>query len=497
MENTKERELSLEFLFEIFKKGILWIALVSILCAAIVGGYTALLLKDSYSATFGYWISNTPSGAGYTSSSVTTASTQIAADCTTLVRAKRTVKQVVTDGGLAKYFNCSEEDAIKQVTSMISASKPSEESIMFYVTVSGATVEDVLVVSQVMQTYVPTIVAEVNNFKDDGSFIQPISPVEGISDVRVHSPSLVKNVVMAFMAGAIGTYVLLFTMTMLSTTVYGESTIKDNFDNVPVLGSIPTWESTDDKKRKRRTARGRRIDGSDFKNRNYKGRLISEKTPFAITEAFNTLGTSVTYSIAAEKCPVLVVSGAIPGVGKSVVASNLALVLANNGKRVLLVECDMRRPSFERIFENEVAVGLSEYLSGKTDDSRAIITDYNGLNVVHAGHISPNPVELLSSERMASLISEWKESYDVVILDTPPICSVVDSRVIAKHVSGYIFVVRSHYSNIKDVKQAVGYLDDLGAKIVGFVVNDKDLKGAGEYYPKYRYYNAPSASEQA
>lgn len=496
METTNEKEISLIFLFDVFKKGIVWILSVAVILAALAGGYTALFMKDSYSATFGFWISNTASGAGYTSSTLTTAATQIATDCTSLVKAKRTVKQVVTEGSLADYFDCTDAEAAKIVTSMISASKPSDDSLIFYVTISGYSREDVLVVSKAMQESVPTIVADVNNFKDSGSFVQPISPVETISDVRVYSPSLVKNTLMAFIAGIVATYVVIFIMTMVNTTVHDETTVKENFENIPVLGSIPYWTSAKDTKNgtRKKTVKARRIDGSDLENRNYAERLINEETPFAIAEAFNTLCTGVTYSVAAEKCPVFVVSGEIPGVGKSLVSANLALALANHGKKVLLVECDMRRPSFNRVFGKNVKVGLSEFLSGKVADTAQIINTYEGLDIIHAGHISPNPSELLSSERMKQLMDGWKESYDMVILDTPPICNVVDARVIAKHVNGYIFVVRSRYSDVREVKQAVGHLEELGAKIIGFVVNDKNLKSAGEYYNKYKYYDAAEST---
>ena len=304
------------------------------------------------------------------------------------------------------------------------------------------------------------------------------------------NPSLVKNTIMAFIVGFIVTYVVFFVMTMVNTTVYDETTIKENFDNIPVLGSIPVWSSTKDSKpgKRKKTVKARRIAGTDLENRNYSERLLNDETPFAIAEAFNTLCTGVTYSVAAVKCPVFVVSGEIPGVGKSLVSANLSLALANHGKKVLLVECDMRRPCFNRVFGKNIKVGLSEFLAGKVTDTAEIINNCEGLDVIYAGHTSPNPSELLSSERMRELIESWKESYDIVILDTPPICNVVDARVIAKYVSGYIFVVRSHYSDVREVKQAVSHLEELGAKIVGFVINDKNLKNAGGYYNKYKYY---------
>ena len=491
METSNEREINISFLWGVFKRGILWIVCVALFLGILVGGYTAVFMKDSYSATFGFWVTNA-TGTAHTSTTLSAAA-QIATDSTMLVKTNKTVKRVVEEGKLAEHFGCSAEDATKRVMSMVSASKSSEGSLIFNVKITSQNKEDALAVAKAMQDSLPFIIEEVNNLPATSSFVRLISEVDTISDVKTHSPSMFSNVLLALVMGAVFTYAVLLVLEIMNTVVYNEANIKDTFDSIPVLGTIPEWNGKGERSvARRRSARKRRAHAGEISSRDYKDRLMSEKTPFAVTEAFNTLCTGVMYSVVADKCQVFVVSGEIPGVGKSVVAANLATALTKHGKRVLLVECDLRRPCFSHIFENKAERGLSEFLSGNVESSKDIITKHNSLDVIQAGHISPNPSELLSSERMGELINEWRESYDIVILDTPPLCNVVDARVIAKHVNGYIFVVRSGFSDMRDVKTAVGYLEELGAKIVGFVVNDKDLKGRSgyKYGRSYRNYDS-------
>ena len=497
MEKENEREINLSFLWTVFKRGALWIISVALLVSIAVGAYTVAFMKDSYSATFGFWVTNA-TGTAHTSTTLSAAA-QIATDSTMLVKTNKTVKRVVQEGGLAKYFGCDEELATNRVMSMISASKPSETSLIFNVKITSSNKEDALAVAKAMQDSLPFIIEEVNNLPATSSFVRIISEVDTISDVRTHSPSLLSNVMLSAVISAMLAYGILLVLAIMNTVVYDEGNIKEAFEDIPVIGTIPEWLGKGERavSRHRGSARKRRAAAEQKGFGDYSERLIDESTPFAVTEAFNTLCTGVMYSVAAEKCQVFVVSGEIPGVGKSIVAANLAKALTNHGKRVLLVECDMRRPCFSHIFGAKAERGLSEFLSGNVESSKDIITKYNNLDVIQAGHVSPNPSVLLSSERMQNLIAEWRESYDMVILDTPPICNVVDSRVIAKHVNGYIFVVRSGYSDMREVKQAVGYLDELGAKIVGFVVNDKDLKGrvGYKYSRAYRNYGLEESGD--
>ena len=239
--------------------------------------------------------------------------------------------------------------------------------------------------------------------------------------------------------------------------------------------------------------------------------LIDSKTPFAVKEAFGLLRTNILYASAGgEKTPVYGVVSAGESSGKSVIVSNLALAFAKSGKKTLLIDADMRCPVLHKIFGYEKNhKGLSEYISGLVDEKSDIIfdTDREGLYVVPAGHIPPNPSELIISNRFAALIEELREDYDYIFIDLPPISIVSDALAVVNSIDGYMFVVRSNFSERISVRESIEKLEQIEARIVGIVLNDLNFKDGmqrskyrGKYgrysrYGKYSKYNGTSRYE--
>lgn len=224
--------------------------------------------------------------------------------------------------------------------------------------------------------------------------------------------------------------------------------------------------------------------------RNYKGKLLTSSTPFGVTEAFNTLRTNLCYATAAEKCPVFAITSDFSGVGKSVISANVAASFAMLGKKTLLIECDLRRPELSRVFNVEKGIGLSELLSGVVTNRDEIMRSvgYDNLDVVFSGRIPPNPSELLGSETMASFIKECRESYDIIIVDTPPAYEVSDIGVISSLLTGTVMVARSNYSDINAIYAAEELINGVNGRVIGYVVNDVEYKsGAGYRKNKYGY----------
>ena len=176
-------------------------------------------------------------------------------------------------------------------------------------------------------------------------------------------------------------------------------------------------------------------------------------------EAFKTVRTNVLFSSADEGLRSLVVTSAGPGEGKSIVAANLAIALAQAGQRVLLIDADMRRPRVHEIFGAEQEPGLSNVLTGNAKTSEAIRRSaVNGLWVLNSGHIPPNPAELLGSRRYVELLSSLEDHFDWAIIDTPPVLVVADSSIAANHASGVVFVVASDKTNRHAAREAVEQL---------------------------------------
>ncbi len=212
-------------------------------------------------------------------------------------------------------------------------------------------------------------------------------------------------------------------------------------------------------------------------------RLLDKDTPFAIREAFNQLRTNIMYSPNdSDGCPVYGVTSAEMGVGKSTITSNIALSFARMGKKVLLVDADMRRPTQYKNFNMKKNVqGLSELLSEiVTDDKQVLCKLEDGLTLITAGSIPPNPAALMLSKKLVDLIAKWRHEYDFVFIDLPPVVVVTDPLTIANYINGYIVVVTVNKSESRLVNEAIAQLNQVDAKVVGVVVNGVYPK-SGEY----------------
>ena len=209
----------------------------------------------------------------------------------------------------------------------------------------------------------------------------------------------------------------------------------------------------------------------------------------ALSEAFRGLRTSVLLSAAGRPPRSLTFVSAEPGEGKTTVASNLAISLAQLGKRVLLIDGDMRRPCVHKLFDIENhSQGLVTYLTGEQDWRQLVRpTGMANLDCLVCGPVPPNPSELLSSDRMQLLIREAMEQYQFVLVDAPPLLNVADGRILATMVEGAILVVRGGFTPRELAQQAQLHIRDVGAHLIGVVLNDVDVRQNGYYKGYYKY----------
>jgi succinoglycan biosynthesis transport protein ExoP len=205
-------------------------------------------------------------------------------------------------------------------------------------------------------------------------------------------------------------------------------------------------------------------------------------------EAFRSLRTSVLLSTAEHPPRSLVISSAQPGEGKTTISTNLSISLAQLGRRVLLVDGDLRRPSLHRVFQANNNRGVVSYLTGQ-EDWRDVVepTGVPGLEILPCGPVPPNPAELLSSERMRLLVRETIGEYDFVLLDSPPLLNVADSRILITLVDGVVLVVKGGATPRELVQHAQAHARTVGGNIIGVVLNNLDLRSESYYY-YYRYY---------
>lgn len=227
--------------------------------------------------------------------------------------------------------------------------------------------------------------------------------------------------------------------------------------------------------------------------------LITHTLPkHAISEAVKGIRTSIMFSHPDNPKKILLITSALPAEGKSTFASNLAVTMAQTGKKVLLIDADLRKPSLHKLFQIDKSTGLSNILVKSCDLRMASkATQVPNVFVVACGPLPPNPSELLSSPAMAECLHAAKEVYDWIIIDSPPLLTVTDARILARVVDGIIFVLKSNTTTRDAARKAESYLSDIRDKLLGAVINDVDFARNKYYYQYYyQYYYGERASEE-
>ena len=212
-------------------------------------------------------------------------------------------------------------------------------------------------------------------------------------------------------------------------------------------------------------------------------------------EAFRNLRTSLIWSDGGEALKTLVVTSAAPGEGKTLTAANLAVTLAYDGLRVLLVDCDIRRPRVHGLFHLPRAPGLMELLTASSAPGSAAAPapsgtrQSSGLSVLPCGALPSNAANLLSGTRMRVLLQELREQYDIIVLDTPPVLATADAGIVASLTDGVLLVVRAGTTDKNAAQRACQQLANVGARVIGTVLNDPGGQVAkeGDYYYPYDY----------
>ena len=207
-------------------------------------------------------------------------------------------------------------------------------------------------------------------------------------------------------------------------------------------------------------------------------------------EGFRTLRAAISLAKNADKLRVVAFSSTIPSEGKSLVASNFAIVTSQTGLKTLLVDADLRRPSVHKAFQLQSPVGLSAYLAGRTDNMSEFVhtTDIPNLDVICCGAVPPNPSELIGSARMVQFLEEASRRYDRVILDCPPVSAVSDPLIVGAMADGMVFVTKFNKIRREHALRSVQRIQDSGIHLVGLVLNNIDFEGKDSYYYSYHYY---------
>jgi len=213
-------------------------------------------------------------------------------------------------------------------------------------------------------------------------------------------------------------------------------------------------------------------------------------------EALRSLRTSLHFAMMEAKNNVIAISGPSPGVGKSFITANLGAVLAQSGKKVLIIDADMRKGHLQKQFGLAWKNGLSDYLSGQqTLEQVTKVTNVQGLDIITRGQVPPNPSELLMHSNFSDLITEIKAKYDIILIDTPPILAVTDPAIVGGHAGTMLLVTRFGQNAIKEIDYARQRFEQNGIDVKGVVFNGI-VKKASNAYGYYGYYNYEYKSDK-
>jgi capsular exopolysaccharide synthesis family protein len=336
-----------------------------------------------------------------------------------------------------------------------------------------------------------------NNLHVTDYAIAPTSPI---------GPNRLQGVLLAFL------FSIAFGIALAVVLEYLDDSIRSTEDvnrilRLPTLATIPLMKKGVAKPRA--IANGTsllKVNGNgNGHGRNGHGRVnpallldLDQRSPLA--EAFRQLRTSVLLSTAGHAPKTLVVTSCVPAEGKSTTAINLAVTLAQTGARVLVIDADMRRPTIHSSFGIMNERGLCNVLAN--DMSEAEILTYiqqeteSGLYVLTSGPVPPNPAELLGSEQMQKVLNELKQTFDHIVIDSPPLASFTDGVLLSSICDGVVLVVHANQCSRKVVMRSQQSLEDVGAKIIGVVLNRVDMHSS-DYYYGYRYYSNYKSAERS
>lgn len=215
------------------------------------------------------------------------------------------------------------------------------------------------------------------------------------------------------------------------------------------------------------------------------------------TEAFRVLRTNLQFLDLDQRPRSIVITSAVPGEGKTITSTNLAVALAQAGRRVLLVDGDLRRPRVASVLGLDAAVGLTTVLVGSTELKEAIqVHEPSGLHLLSSGAKPPNPTEILQSRVTKDLVLELQDLYDMVIIDAPPLLPVADASVLATIADGAIVVTRHGHTSREQLEAAVSRLDRVGARLFGVVLNMVRRRAGADPYHYYYSDDAPASGSR-
>lgn len=464
------REIDLGRIFKGIWKKAWMVALVSVLCAVLALTGTLYFIAPQYQSSAMFYVNNNskPSGLSPTLTYADiTAAKSLVDTYLVILNTRESIEQVIDYTGLDLSYG--------QVKKMISAEGLNETEV-FRVMVTSTDPELSAVVATAITKVLPGRIAEVVEGTSAQVVDTPIVPTSK------SGPSYSTNTLIGLLVGLVLSAGAIALVEILDNTIKSSEDV-ENCCKYPILANVP--EMT------RRTTKSSRKNKTETEERKPVV-LVGDKISFAAAEAYKLLRTKLLYAFSDDKkSHVIMISSAMAGEGKSLTSINIAYNMSQLDKRTLLIDCDLRQPTLAEKANMTKTPGLAEYLTGCAE-LKDVIQAGNPetvgaeLDVIVAGNNPPNPIELLSSDKMVRMIETLRESYDYIILDLPPVGEVSDALVASRLVDGAILVTRQNYCNYYALKDTISQLEFIDTKILGAVINCTAAPGS-EYGYNYQY----------
>lgn len=492
IEKKQEVEVDFKRVLNALWNRALIIALAAVLTAVVTLLGTFFFITPKYDSSAVFYVNNNSIAIGDTSLNISTgdisASKSLVESYIVILMTRSSLNAIIDYAGVDRTY--------EELEDMITASSVNSTEI-FRVTVTSSDPVEAEKIANAIAYILPKRISTII----EGTSAKVVDPA--VVPSKASSPSYTNNTIIGFLLGLVLSVSVVILLEIFDVTIREETDITDSVQ-YPILSSVPDM-TAHSKGGYYRYAYA----GKPKENTGKQAVMVGSGISFAASEAYKLLRTKLQFSFAdGKKCHIIGVSSAMAGEGKSISSSNVAYSLSELGKKVLLVDCDLRRPSLATKLSIARFPGLSNYLSGLCSLEEVIqeysLSDSNkGFHVISAGGNAPNPIELLSSERMSALLDELREEYDYVILDFPPVGEVSDALAVVEKTDGILMVVRQNYCNRPIMTSAMRQFEFVGARVLGIIYNSvHEHSGpysySKRYYHKYGrgYYGAYAASSR-
>lgn len=473
----------------------IWLVILAMLVAGgIAFTYAQYMVTPLYKAGAMLYVNNASLSVGGTKVSISSAdlsaSQSLVDTYLVILNTRGTLNEVIQEAGL----DCSYET----LKGMIEATAVDSTEV-FRVEVTSSDPAQAELIANTVARVLPERIADIV----EGTSAKVVD--YAVTPSSRYFPSLTRYTAIGILIGAVLSCGYIALRELLDDQIRSEKDLGEHYLQIPVLAAIPDMTNDDSehytydtyrgygkqKYEKKDAAQGKQQDRQkEQADTSKRGAMLCFGMSFAAQEAYKLLRTNLMFSMPDDcDCRTFGVTSALRGDGKSTTTLNLCYSLAEAGKKVLLVEADLRLPTLSRRLNLPKTPGLSNLLINLAEKDKAIRPSglLDTMDVLTAGDVPPNPSELLGSEQMKKFLQEMEQRYDYVILDLPPVNAVADGLVISKLVQGMVMVVRQDYDDFRSVDDALRRMEYLQCKVLGMVLNCAGLRG-GRYGYRYKRY---------